>query len=128
VNPLDREPPDSTEPEIDLPPMPRLPDPPKLSYRRPEPATSRLRGPRGIRIDAAEARGMGAGWNIATALVSSLIAGTILGLAADRYLIKSQTPWGLIVGFLLGTVSGFANVFTIAGRLNGEPKQGNRSS
>jgi hypothetical protein len=120
VNPPDREPPDSTEPEIDLPPMPRMPDPPKLSYRRPEPATSRLRGPRGIRIDAAEARGMGTGWNIATALVSSLIAGTLLGMAVDRYLVKSQTPWGLIVGFLLGTLSGFANVFAIASRLDGD--------
>ncbi|MFM7321803.1 MAG: AtpZ/AtpI family protein [Armatimonadota bacterium] len=109
------------EPVIELPERPRLPEPPRPAYRRPEPDNPLLRGPRGIRVDAAEARGMGAGWNIATALVSSLIAGTLLGMAADRYFIKSETPWGLIVGFLLGTVSGFANVFAIARRLDEPP-------
>lgn len=61
---------------------------------------------------------MGTGWNIATALVSSIIAGTLLGMALDRWLIRSQTPWGMIAGFLLGNISGFANVFAIARRLD----------
>ena len=102
---------------IALPERPALPDPPRPKYERPAKPGETLRGPRGIRIDANEARGMGAGWNIATALVSSLVAGTLLGMAADRYVVKSDTPWGLIVGFLLGTVSGFANLFAIARRL-----------
>lgn len=105
--------------EPKLPPRPVLPDPPKIQYRRPTAKDSPLRGPRGISLSVADARGMGAGWGIATALVSSLIAGTLLGMAADKYLIRSTTPWGLIVGFLLGCVSGFANVFSIAGRLQG---------
>jgi len=115
----DTENPDAIDPE--LPPRPVLPDPPKLPYERPKPKESPLRGPRGTVFNAAEARGMGAGWNIATALVSSLIAGTLLGMAADKYVIRSETPWGLIIGFLLGCVSGFANVFSIASRIDGPP-------
>ncbi len=113
----DADPKTSTD-EPELPPRPLLPDPPKIQYQRPVPKDSPLRGPRGISLSGSEARGIGAGWNIATALVSSLIAGTLLGMAADKYVIRSETPWGLIVGFLLGCVSGFANVFSIAAKLD----------
>jgi F0F1-type ATP synthase assembly protein I len=98
----------------------KLPDPPKLLYQRPQPVTAPLRGPRGIRVDATEARSMGQGWTIASSLVSSLIAGILLGMAVDRWLLKAATPWGLIVGFLLGCVSGFANLLQQAARLERE--------
>jgi F0F1-type ATP synthase assembly protein I len=110
--------------EIPLPERPVVPEPPKLDYQRPRPKQAPLRGPRGTLFDAAEARGMGAGWNIATALVSSLIAGTLLGMAVDKYWLRAETPWGLIIGFLLGCVSGFANVFSIASRIDGNGKSG----
>lgn len=98
---------------------PAVPEPPRLTYKRPglkEADQELLRGPRGIQIGIGEARGMGAGWEIASALVSSLLAGILLGLAADRWWIRSATPWGVIAGVLLGSISGFAKMLQLSNR------------
>ena len=112
------------EPEESL--IPPIPEPPRLAYERPRPKESSLRGPRGVAVSMADARSMGQGWEIASALVSSLIAGILLGLAADRWWIKSTTPWGVIVGFLLGCVSGFGNLFKLAARQEAQPERRDR--
>lgn len=117
---------DEPAPESDEAPerlIPAVPDPPRLRYERPVVKEAPLRGLRGVRVNAADAREMGQGWSIASALVSSLIAGVLLGLAADRWWIKSSTPWGLIVGFVLGSISGFANLFQQAARMERESRK-----
>lgn len=61
---------------------------------------------------------MGKAMGIGTTLVSSIIGGVIVGWLLDTYVIKAATPYGLIVGFLLGTFSGFANMIKLANELN----------
>lgn len=115
---------DSEEPERLTPPVP---EPPRVPYERPAArADETIRGPRGVQVGVGEMRGMGDGWEIATALVSSLVAGILLGLAADRWWIRASTPWGVIVGVLLGSISGFTKMFQMASRLNREPGDGTR--
>jgi hypothetical protein len=102
-----------------LPPRPRLPDPPKVSYQRPrsleDPAEHFLRR-RGI--GGEDAGKMGKAMGIGTALVGSILGGVLLGWLVDTYLIKAATPYGLIGGFILGAISGFANLIKLANELN----------
>jgi F0F1-type ATP synthase assembly protein I len=62
---------------------------------------------------------MGIASTIGFSLVGSIVAGTVLGLLADRYLLHSTTtPWGLIIGFLAGVLSGFISLIRVTNRLN----------
>ena len=94
-----------------------LPDPPSVVLERPVVPEMKIRGARGMQISVTEARSMGDGWNIASALTSSLIAGVLVGLALDKWVTAKWAPAGLIVGFLLGCISGFANLIKLTNRL-----------
>ncbi|MBC8103758.1 MAG: AtpZ/AtpI family protein [Cytophagales bacterium] len=61
---------------------------------------------------------MGVASTIGFSLVGSIIVGTGLGLLADRYLLRSTTPWGLIFGFFAGVISGFVSLIRVTNRLN----------
>ena len=105
----------------DLPPPspPDLPDPPKTSYQRPKPIedpAERFLKSRGI--GAEDAGKMGKAMGAGTALMGSLVGGVVLGWIVDRYLIHSATPWGLIVGFAVGTILGFTNLIRLSNELN----------
>jgi hypothetical protein len=113
--------PDPEELPVDVPRAPALPEPPPVRYQRPvakpDPAERFLKG-RGI--GGQDAAQMGKGFSIGTALVGSIIGGVVVGWLADTYLIQSATPWGLIAGFVLGCVSGFANLIKLANAMNRE--------
>jgi len=94
-----------------------LPDPPKVVLGRPVVPEMKIRGARGMQVSVSEARSMGDGWSIASALTSSLIAGVLVGLAMDKWLTTKWAPVGLIAGFLLGCISGFANLIKLTNRL-----------
>lgn len=94
-----------------------LPDPPNVVLKRPVPPETKIRGARGMQISVSEARSMGDGWNIASALTSSLIAGVLVGLALDKWVTAKWAPAGLIAGFVLGCISGFANLIKLTKRL-----------
>ncbi len=94
-----------------------LPDPPSVVLQRPVVPEMKIRGARGLQVSVSEARSMGDGWNIASALTSSLIAGVLVGLALDKWVTSKWAPAGLIVGFVLGCVSGFANLIKLTNRL-----------
>lgn len=104
----------------ELPPVPQAQfSPPDTHAARGEkPKASTLRFGRAGSVESGELRSMGAGYMIGISLVTSIVVGTGLGWLLDRFLIRSATPWGLIFGFLLGTVSGFVQVIQIANRLN----------
>lgn len=109
-------------PEPDpLPPLPGrapLPDPPKLEYRRPVAEKDRL-GKLATHAGN-EARGLSLGMSIATSLIGSIFGGAIVGWLLDTYVIRSSTPWGMIVFVLLGCVSGFANMIRISNQSNND--------
>jgi F0F1-type ATP synthase assembly protein I len=94
-----------------------LPDPPSVVLERPVVPEMKIRGARGMQISVTEARSMGDGWNIASALTSSLIAGVLVGLALDKWVTAKWAPAGLIAGFVLGCISGFANLIKLTNRL-----------
>ncbi len=94
-----------------------LPDPPKVVLERPVVPEMKIRGARGMQVSVSEARSMGDGWNIASALTSSLIAGVLVGLALDKWVTAKWAPAGLIAGFLLGCISGFANLIKLTNRM-----------
>jgi F0F1-type ATP synthase assembly protein I len=109
-----------SEDELELPPSPKLPDPPRATYSRPRRApdpTERFLEKRGLGGETSA--GMGHAMGIGTGLVGSILAGTGLGWLMDRYLIHPiATPWGLIGGFCLGCLSGFVNLIYRAEALN----------
>ena len=94
-----------------------LPDPPKVVLERPVVPEMKIRGARGMQVSVSEARSMGDGWNIASALTSSLIAGVLVGLALDKWVTAKWAPAGLLAGFLLGCISGFANLIKLTNRM-----------
>ncbi|MDX1931512.1 MAG: AtpZ/AtpI family protein [Capsulimonadales bacterium] len=101
-----------------------LPDAPKIEIRRP---VSEAAGNRPDRPGAiADLRGAGVGYMIGITLVSSIVIGTGLGWAADRFLLRSTgTPWGLILGFFAGTITGFVQMIAVVNRLNAEEDRRN---
>jgi F0F1-type ATP synthase assembly protein I len=105
-----------------------LPEPPKLNIERPNTRAARgelsdtddsLRlGAYGT-VQGRDLRGMGAASTIGLTLVLSIAVGAGLGFLVDKYLLGSPTtPYGLIVGFLLGVASGFVSLVRIANQLN----------
>ena len=75
--------------------------------------------PGGGMFSGGNMRGSGQALTIGTSLVASIIVGTGAGWLVDKYLLHSgATPWGLIVGFMLGVASGFMNLIRVANQLN----------
>ena len=105
-----------------------FPEPPKVVLERPVAPEMKIRGARGMQISVSEARSMGDGWNIASALTSSLIAGVLVGLALDKWVTTKWAPAGLIVGFVLGVVSGFANLINLTNRLSARDEAAKRAA
>ncbi len=52
---------------------------------------------------------LGFGLRVGIELLAALIVGLALGWLADRYV--GTRPWGLVVGFCLGSAAGVVNVF-----------------
>ncbi|MES2463774.1 MAG: AtpZ/AtpI family protein [Armatimonadota bacterium] len=123
-----------TDERLQAPRASDLPPVPEVQFKRPDTQTARGYKPRpkrsgvsgagspsgGIGDDeAGEYRNMGIASTIGFSLVGSIIAGTVLGLLVDRYLLHSTTtPWGLIIGFLAGVLSGFISLVRVTNRLN----------
>jgi len=107
-----------------------LPEVPKVEFTRPtlpgpspDASTRPLLGP--LKGDL---RGMGEASTIGMTLVFSIAIGAGLGALVDRFILKgSPTPWGLIVGFLMGTASGFINLVRVSNRLNEREERRGRS-
>jgi len=59
--------------------------------------------------------GLGQAVRIGTELLAALIVGGGLGWAADTYLLQT-TPWGMVVGIVLGATAGVRNAYRMAQR------------
>jgi hypothetical protein len=116
-----------------------LPEPPKVTFQRPETRAARGEKPdpatdgdsvnlgRGGRIGGGEMRNAGMAATIGWSLAISIFVGAGLGYLVDRFLLGNpQTPWGLIIGFLVGTVSGFVNMVRLANQLNRDDRRDDR--
>lgn len=103
-----------------------LPDPPQGTFHRPNLRRDTDPLPEGTKSvlastgrGAQNLRNMGVGGTVGISLVVSIAVGAGLGWLVDTYLLHSTgTPIGLIVGFMLGVFSGFANLIRVTNRLN----------
>ena len=59
--------------------------------------------------------GLGQAVRIGTELLAALIVGGGLGWAADTYLFGT-TPWGMVVGLVLGAAAGVRSAYRAAQR------------
>ena len=59
--------------------------------------------------------GLGQAIRIATDLLAALIVGGALGWVCDTY-VSDSTPWGMIIGLLMGIVAGMRNAYRSAQR------------
>jgi ATP synthase protein I len=59
--------------------------------------------------------GLGQAMRIGTELLAALVVGGGLGWVADTYLFAS-TPWGLVIGLVLGAGAGVRNAYRAAQR------------
>jgi ATP synthase protein I len=79
----------------------------------------------GGRGDATSGNALGFGLRIGIELIAGLCVGLALGWLADRYI--GTRPWGLVVGFFLGSAAGIANVFrAVRGMGGGGPPSSGR--
>ncbi len=128
-----------TDPETDerlrVPAGSALPPPPQMKISRPVPPgenekkTSRVGfgALRGAEFGEGDLRSLGEASTIGWTLALSVVIGAGLGYLVDRFLLHSgATPWGLIVGFLLGTASGFVNLVRVSNRLNARDEKRER--
>jgi F0F1-type ATP synthase assembly protein I len=112
-----------------------LPSPPQMEISRPAPPeesnqeTNRvgLGALRGAEFGEGDLRSLGEASTIGWTLALSVVIGAGLGYLVDRFVLHSgATPWGLIVGFLLGTASGFVNLVRVTNRLNARDEKRER--
>lgn len=64
--------------------------------------------------------GLGQAVRIGTDLLASLIVGGGLGWVLDTYILDS-TPWGMVVGLVLGVIAGIRNAYRSAMGWPGSP-------
>ena len=65
-------------------------------------------------------KGIGAGFRIATEMVSAIGVSLVIGIALDYYF--GTSPWALISLFMLGVATAFRNAIQTAQRLDAEAK------
>jgi F0F1-type ATP synthase assembly protein I len=95
----------------------KLPDPPKVNLQRPDTETARGTMPNSKATQMGERAGsVGGGAMIGISLVIYICVGAGLGWLVDKMLGNTAFPWGMIVGFALGTIAGFANMIRSANR------------
>lgn len=61
------------------------------------------------------------GWLEGGSFVSSILAGTLLGLLADNWL--GTEPWLVVVGILVGSYSGFVRAWRYSIRMEEDPRE-----
>jgi ATP synthase protein I len=60
-------------------------------------------------------------WTDGSAFVSSILAGTLLGFLADKWL--GTEPWLIVIGILLGSYAGFAKMWVLSKKMEEDPRE-----
>lgn len=88
---------------------PEVPSPPSVPIQKPDTATAREAFGENQPVPAANRGAM-----MGVALIGSIIAGVTVGFLVDKMTNNTGTPWGLIVGGVLGVLTGFVTMQNLA--------------
>jgi F0F1-type ATP synthase assembly protein I len=61
------------------------------------------------------------GWLEGGSFISSILAGTLLGLLADYWL--GTDPWLVVIGIIAGSYSGFVRVWRYSKKMEDDPRE-----
>jgi ATP synthase protein I len=61
------------------------------------------------------------GWMEGGAFLNSILAGTLIGFFADRWL--GTGPWLVVIGIVVGSYSGFLRVWRYSARIEEIPRE-----
>ena len=73
---------------------------------------------------ASDMSGLGKALRFSAEFIAGIAAGALLGYALDS--VAGSSPWGMIVGLILGFCAGMLNIMRAAGELNRTPRSGRR--
>ncbi|WP_372426490.1 AtpZ/AtpI family protein [Salinarimonas chemoclinalis] len=71
---------------------------------------------------ASDMSGLGKALRFSAEFIAGVIAGAGVGWALDQ--VAGTSPWGMIVGLVLGFCAGMLNIMRAAGELNRKPRSG----
>ncbi|MGJ3264145.1 MAG: AtpZ/AtpI family protein [Salinarimonas sp.] len=71
---------------------------------------------------ASDMSGLGKALRFSAEFIAGIFAGTGVGWALDQ--VAGTSPWGMIVGLVLGFAAGMLNIMRAAGELNRTPRSG----
>lgn len=88
----------------------------RLGSRLGEIASGREQSAKAERRKASDASGLGQAFRLSAEFIAGVIAGGFLGWMLDSFV--GSSPWGFIIGLLLGFGSGMLNMLRASGELN----------
>jgi ATP synthase protein I len=94
----------------------------RLESRLGEASSRRDREARAGSRAASDMSGLGKALRFSAEFIAGVIAGVGVGWALDQ--VAGTSPWGMIVGLLLGFGAGMLNIMRAAGELNRKPRSG----
>lgn len=71
---------------------------------------------------ASDMSGLGKAFRFSAEFIAGTVAGAGIGWALDA--VAGTSPWGMIVGLILGFCAGMLNIMRAAGELNRTPRSG----
>ncbi|GGK39300.1 hypothetical protein GCM10011322_28010 [Salinarimonas ramus] len=94
----------------------------RLDTRLGDARTRRDRDARAGSRAASDMSGLGKALRFSAEFIAGIFAGTGIGWALDQ--VAGTSPWGMIVGLVLGFAAGMLNIMRAAGELNRRPRSG----
>lgn len=88
----------------------------RLDSRLGEISSGREESAKAARRKASDASGLGQAFRLSAEFIAGVIAGGFLGWMLDSF--AGSSPWGFIVGLILGFGSGMLNMLRASGELN----------
>ena len=91
----------------------------RLDSRLGEISSGREESAKAAKRKASDASGLGQAFRLSAEFIAGVIAGGFLGWMLDSF--AGSSPWGFIIGLILGFGSGMLNMLRASGELNRRP-------
>jgi len=91
----------------------------RLGSRLGEISSGREQSAKAAKRKASDASGLGQAFRLSAEFIAGVLAGGFLGWMLDSF--AGSSPWGFIIGLILGFGSGMLNMLRASGELNRRP-------